>query len=170
MAVAPPYGATVGGVRSLSLDTAAEGLRPNNRAPRLSDDQVAEWIRNEGATVALALARLQLLPADPDAVTWSPGIITQAEVVLAARQIVELRAASLVQDVLHPERVTNGRAFGAALMDRATKALADLVGRIELAIELLGSGGAAVSAPAPAGWVGTGVYPESGLRPYGRGF
>jgi hypothetical protein len=170
MSLAPPYGATVGGVRSLSLDTAAEGMRPNNRAPRLNDDQVSEWIRNNGSTVALRLARLELLPFDRDDALWSPGIITQSDVELSARQAVELLTASQLQDVLHPERVTNGRGFGAALMDRYEKALGDLVMRIDSAIELLGSSGASVAAPAPAGWVGNRVYPEQGLNPYGRGF
>lgn len=173
-----PYGATVPGVRALTLDVAAEGLRTGQRAPRVGDPQVEEWIDEAGSVVALRLARLELLPADRTAPGWALGIPTQAELELQARQLVQLYAASLLADVTHPERAQNGKGFGAVLMARFDAAVSGLASEIDTAVERSQlDGGSAVSAPAPwgigtdrtTGWSLPAGFTQYGY-PAGRGF
>jgi hypothetical protein len=174
----PPYGATVPGVRALVLDVAAEGLRPNQRAPRVSDDQLREWIDSAGSTVALRLARLGLLPATSSDGSWQPGLPTQADVELEARQLVELYVAAKLADVTHPERANNGKGFGDVLRARYEADLTGLVAVVETGVERMGSDGGADAIFPPASMIGRDRTTPFGLSygltqwgyPAGRGF
>lgn len=114
--MAPPYGAAVPGARALALDVAAEGQRPGNRAPRVSDETVTTWLEQGGAIVAGALTAVGGLPATPGEA--KPGQLDQETVGKLAGHLVELYAAGLLADVTHPERVRDGRGYGQALTDR----------------------------------------------------
>lgn len=153
-----PFGATPGGARHLALDVAAEGTRPGQRAPRVSDETLSGWLEQGGSQVALRLPRLGMLPANEQDAAAFPGVPDQETVTKSARLLVELYGASLLADVTHPERIrgTDG-GYGAVLYSRYEKGLDELAIAVDEGVDRM----ADVNAAAPGMQAGDaeGVFP-----------
>lgn len=135
-----PYLATVAAARGLALDIAAEGERPSQRAPRVTDDQVTDWLVEGSAKVGARIVTGRLLPLDDAGAEGigHPGILTQEQVTLIARNLVQLWAASLYADVTHPERVRDGVGYGQSLLNRYTSGLNELAAAIDQSVGVVG--------------------------------
>lgn len=139
--MAVPFGATVSGARKLALDAAAEGVRPNNVAKRISDDTVLNWLEQAGGKVRISISRMILLPLtfeDAQATERIKllGIPDQQAVTLEARHLCELYAAALIQDVNHPQAAKDG-GYGRVLMDRYQLSLNELVGIVNNGADMM---------------------------------
>ena len=144
--------ATPDSVRAMAIDSAAEGVRIGQRAARVSDATLEQWIAQATGIVRSRARRILLLPATP--VADKPWVLTQGRVEAEVIHLVELYAASLLMDVIHPERARTGDSPGAPLMDRFTKLLDQLVVLVDGAIGD-GDGGEAggpVADPMPAAY------------------
>lgn len=124
--MAAPFGATVTGVRALVLDTAAgEGLRPatSRASGRVSDDLVGRWIDEASTRVNLRCSGWQYLDSR-----------TQLELERQFCAIVEFYSASMLAELVYPERAGNTASLADRLLARCETLLdeaAALVG-IEL--------------------------------------
>lgn len=157
MMQAPPYGAEASAVRKLALDVAAEGARPGQRAPRVSDHDVESWIRQGGQRVAVRISRAALLPRTPALALG--GQLDQETVEGMARHLVELYAAALLADVTHPERARGDNGYGQLLQKRFDDGLKDLAYGIEAGISIVVAPDVAVGDRGPMG-----VFPPPGFR------
>ena len=129
-----PFGATTDGARNLVV-ALAEGGRPAGALAagnRPTDDTVGAWLDSGGADVAAAIRGYDRLAADP--ATAKPGqddLVTS--IVTRAKSLTELYAASLLANVIFPERGGN-RSLGDTLYARFTDGLTRLTNdvRVEL--------------------------------------
>lgn len=126
-----PWGASVVGVRALAIDVAAEGRRPGQLAPRISDATVAGWIASGAAYIGARTALIAQLPATREAgSTW---LLVATEANELRRHLVQLYAAALLLDITHPTGL-NGRAAGAPLREQMKLELTDLRSDVDAAI------------------------------------
>ena len=152
--MAGPYGSTVPAVRQLALDVAAEGARPNSRAPRVADATIDRWLIEGGAQVTGQIADYRRLPVVGDDATQ----LTQPVVEDAARGLIELYAASLLTDVTHPERARGSGGYGAVLYTRFTDGLARLRAAVA---EAVGGNTEPGGGPVSTGGTPAAVFPPS---------
>jgi len=135
-----PWGATPDGARTLVLSV-AEGTRPAGASAvqRVNDTQLARWIDEAAAEIGLGIRGYTRLGGNPDATPADPGQPELLEqIAVRARSLAELYAASLLEDVTHPERAKAGDTrYAAVLLNRYTTGLAALTSDVRAELTAL---------------------------------